>query len=162
MASKNKKNKVKDNTIATNNRARFDYEILDTYEAGIQLVGTEVKALRNGAVKLDDAHAQECSNGIEIVNLYIPEYTKAGPRNQHSTKRARKLLLHKREINKILGSIAKQGMTAVPLKMYFNDKGLAKMLLGLGKGKKDFDKRAVIKEREWNISKNRILKDYNN
>ena len=160
MASK-KKTKVTDGTIANNRRAKFDYEILDTFEAGIALVGTEVKALRNGAVKLDDAHAQECSDGIEIVNLYIPEYTKAGPQQQHSTKRARKLLLHKREINKILGSIAKEGMTAVPLKMYFNDRGLAKMLLGLGKGKRTVDKRATIKEREWNIDKQRIMKEYN-
>ena len=162
MSGKNKKSS-NDGTIATNRRARFDYEIIDTYEAGIMLTGSEVKSLRNVGVKLDDAHAQSTENGeIEIVNLHITEYKQSNNFEKHITNRKRKLLLHKREIKKILSSIAKDGLTAVPIKMYFNEKGIAKMLLGLAKGKRAVDKRNTIKDREWKVSQSRTLKNYNN
>ena len=156
-----KKKKGDSSLITQNRRARFDYEILTTYEAGIVLLGTEVKALRNGAIKLDDAHVQEVSHGLEIVNLYIPEYNKAHSRQQHNTKRPRVLLLHKREIKKIASMLARDGLTMIPLKMFFNEKGFVKVLLGLGRGKKLVDRRQSIKSREWNIQQKRVLKNYN-
>ena len=166
--AKKKTKTVSDGTIATNRRAKYDYQILDTYEAGIALVGSEVKALRSGySIRIEESHIQQMdmtrthTMEIEIVNLHIPEYRQANRFNGHVPVRPRKLLLHKREIRKIVDTITKGGCTAIPLKMYFNDDGRIKVLLGVAKGKKTVDKRQNIKDREWNISKQRTLKHYN-
>ncbi|MGB1361101.1 MAG: SsrA-binding protein SmpB [Alphaproteobacteria bacterium] len=156
------KKQTNDGLIANNRRAKFDYEITDTYEAGVMLVGSEVKSLRLSSVKLDDAHVQATSEDeLEIVNLHINEYNNANKLGGHKPKRARKLLLHRREINKIISGLAKNGYTAIPLKMYFNEKGIVKLLIGLGKGQRTVDKRQNIKDREWKIEKQRAFKDYN-
>lgn len=163
------KNKnISDGVIATNRRAKYDYEILDTYEAGIALVGSEVKALRmRYAIRIEESHIQQVDMTrtktleIEIVNLHIPEYKQANRFNGHTPTRPRKLLLHKREIRKVLDTITKGGCTAIPLKMYFNKDGRIKVLFGVAKGKKTVDKRRAIKDREWNINKQRTLKHYN-
>lgn len=143
--------------VAQNRKARHDYFIEETIEAGIMLQGTEVKSLREGKSNIKDSHAAEMEEAIYLFNAYIPEYTKAN-RFNHETRRPRKLLLHKREINKLMGKIKLKGYTLVPLSIYFNKKNIAKVELGLAKGKKQHDKRAAIKEREWNIEKQRALK----
>ncbi len=167
MAKKPKKS-ISDGTIATNRRAKYDYEILDTYEAGIALVGSEVKALRSGySIRIEESHIQQMDMGrthtveIEIVNLHIPEYKQANRFNGHVPMRPRKVLLHKHEIRKIVDTMTKRGCTAIPLKIYFNEDGRVKLLFGVAKGKKTVDKRHTIKDREWNISKQRTLKNFN-
>ncbi len=167
MAKKQKKS-VSDGTIATHRRARYDYDILSTYEAGVALVGSEVKALRSGySIRIEDAHVQQvdmtrtAAVEIEMVNLHIPEYKQANRFSGHTPTRPRKLLLHKREIRKIIDTMTKGGCTAIPLKMYFNEDGRVKVLLGVAKGKKTVDKRQTIKDREWNIDKQRTLKNFN-
>ena len=162
MTEKSDKAGKKDSVIANNRRAKFDYEISETFEAGIALMGSEVKSLRTQGVKLDDAHAQITENGeLEIVNLHIGEYKNANKMATHKENRPRKLLLHRREINKIAVGVSRNGMTAVPLKMYFNTKGMVKMLIGIGKGKRNVDKRGSIKDREWKIEKQRAFKNFN-
>jgi len=162
MTKKNIDNNNNEKVIANNRRAKFDYEIIETYETGIFLLGSEVKSLRLSSVKLDDAHAQFTNNNeLEIVNLYISEYKSANKMATHKENRPRKLLLHRREINKIISRISKDGLTAIPLKLYFNQKGLVKMLLGIGRGKGNVDKRHSIKEREWKIAKQRTFKNFN-
>lgn len=163
-----KSTKTSDGAIATNRRVRYDYEILDTYEAGISLLGSEVKSLRVGhAVRIEDAHIQQMSTAhtdtleLEMVNLHIPEYKQANKFSGHLPLRPRKLLLHKREIRKILDHITRGGCTAIPLKMYFNKDGRIKVQIAVAKGKKTVDKRHAIKDREWNINKRRTLKNYN-
>ncbi len=161
MGNDTKKDK-KSNSIAKNRRARFDYEIISKFEAGICLVGTEVKSLRGFAVRLEDAHVEVAQSGeVKIFNLYIGEYLNAGPKIQHKPKRSRDLLLHKAEIKKIASAVQKKGMTVVALSIYFNNWGLVKVEIALAKGKTGVDKRSAIKTREWNISKQRILKNYN-
>ena len=142
--------------IAENRRARFDYMIEDTLEAGIQLVGTEVKSLRGGRASLSDAYASEDKGELWLWNMHIPEY---GPANRfnHEPKRARKLLLHRRQISRLLGQVQREGYTLIPLAIYFNDRGRAKCELGLARGKKAHDKRQAIKERDWNREKRRLL-----
>lgn len=140
-----------------NRKARFNYEILETYEAGIVLTGTEVKSLRQGKANIVDAHAGEMEGDMYLFNLYIAEYS-GGNRFNHETRRPRKLLLHKNEINRLLGKVQTKGLTLIPLSIYFNRKGFAKVSLGLGKGKKLHDKRATEKEREWQRDKARALK----
>ena len=158
--SNNENNNEK--VIANNRRAKFDYEIIETYEAGICLLGSEVKSLRLNSIKLDDAHAQFTENNeIEIVNLHISEYKNTAKISIHKKNRPKKLLLHRREINKIISKISKDGLTAIPLKLYFNQKGLIKLLLGIGRGKKNIDKRHSIKDREWKINKQRTFKNFN-
>lgn len=146
--------------VAQNRRARFDYAISETVEAGIVLLGTEVKSLRLGRANVAEAYAgrQGDSRDIWLYNSYIPEY---GPARHftHEPKRLRKLLVRKREANKLLSAIARDGMTLVPLSIYFNDRGLAKVSLGLAKGKKTVDKRETIKQREWDRQKSRVLRD---
>jgi SsrA-binding protein len=142
---------------AQNRKARHNYFIEDTLEVGIMLLGTEVKSLRAGQGNLNDAYAAEQSGELYLLNAHIPEY-KHGNRNNHAPRRPRKLLLRARELNKLLGAISREGMTAVPLSIYFNDRGLAKVELGLAKGKKQHDKRASIKERDWNREKARTLR----
>lgn len=148
--------------IANNKRARFDYFIEDTIECGIVLTGTEVKALRHvRGASLQEAHAAEHDGEMFIYNLYIPDYGHAGAHLQHNHKRPRKLLLHKKEMARLFGEIAKAGITIVPMNLYFNPRGLVKLELGIAKGKKQHDKRQVIKDRDWNRQKSRILRDNN-
>lgn len=143
--------------IAENRKARYEYFIEETLEAGIMLVGTEVKSLRHGRATIGDAHAGEMKGELWIFNLNIPEYS-AGNRHNHEPKRARKLLVHQKQMDKLLGQVKMKGFTLVPLKMYFNVRGIVKVLLGLGKGKKEYEKRETIKERDWHRQQRQILK----
>lgn len=145
--------------IADNRKARFNYSISETYEAGLMLVGSEVKSLRAGQGSLNDAYAQAKDGELFLVNLYIPSYLQAAHQQGHATRRPRKLLLHKREIEKMSTAIQRQGMTVVPLKLYFTEKGRVKVEVGLAQGKKMADKRETIKERSWARDKARLLRD---
>ncbi|MCR4556084.1 MAG: SsrA-binding protein SmpB [Alphaproteobacteria bacterium] len=145
--------------IGVNRKAHYDYEITDTLEAGIVLFGTEVKSLRSNKVNLTDSYAGlTADNEVFLYQMGIPKYSMANLTN-HEPKRNRKLLLKKREIQKLIGALKKSGYSLIPLKIYFNEKGFVKISLGLGKGKKNIDKREAIKEREWNREKSRILKN---
>ncbi|MBB4838747.1 SsrA-binding protein [Sphingomonas kyeonggiensis] len=144
-------------TVAENRRARFDYFIEHTYEAGIALTGTEVKSLRFGEGSIAEAYAEVTDSGVWLVNSNIPEFSH-GNRFNHEPKRPRKLLLHEREINKLHGAVAREGMTLVPLSIYFNGRGRAKVELALAKGKKTHDKRESIKERDWKREQGRLLR----
>ena len=143
--------------IAENRKARYEYFIEEDIEAGIILTGTEVKSLRMGRSTISDAHAAEKQGELWIFNLNIPEY-KMGNRYNHDPKRPRKLLLHKKQVNKLLGKIKIKGLTLVPLKMYFNPRGMVKILLGVGKGKKEYEKRDTIKQRDWQREQRALLK----
>lgn len=142
--------------IAQNRRARFDYFIEETFEAGIVLTGTEVKSLRQGHANIAESYATEKNGEIWLINSYIAEYS-AG-RDNHEPRRPRKLLLHKREIEKLIGGIQRQGMTMVPLALYFNARGIAKLRLGLARGKKLHDKRETTKQRDWAREKARLMR----
>jgi SsrA-binding protein len=144
--------------VAENRRARFEYFIEDTYEAGIALTGTEVKSLRFGEGSIAEAYAEVRDEQAWLVNANIPEFSH-GNRFNHEPKRPRKLLLHEREINKLHGAVAREGMTLVPLTVYFNSKGRAKVELALAKGKKAHDKRDTIRERDWKREQGRLLRD---
>lgn len=144
--------------IAENRRARREYEIEDTLEAGIMLVGSEVKSLRNGRANIAESYASIEDGGFYLINADIPIYTAAN-RFNHEPKRKRKLLVHRREISKIAVAIERAGRTAVPLKLYFNDRGIAKLEIGLAKGRKTVDKRNAVKERDWNRDKQRLMKE---
>lgn len=145
--------------IGVNRKAHYDYEITDTWEAGIVLFGTEVKSLRNNKVSLSDSYAGlTADNEVFVYQMNIPKYSMAKLTN-HEPKRNRKLLLKKREIKKLIGLLKKSGYSLIPLKIYFNEKGFVKLSIGLGKGKRNIDKRQTIKDREWNREKSRILKN---
>src|SRR5579862_5810538 len=136
MAAKPKSDRAKaQRFVAMNRKARHDYFITDTVEAGIVLAGTEVKSLRTGQASIQESFAGPKDGALYLLNAYIPEYKQAGVHLQHEVRRARKLLLHKREMNKLMGAVKKEGMTLVPLGVYFNRRGIAKVELGLGKGK---------------------------
>ena len=143
---------------AENRKARFTYAIGDTLECGIMLVGSEVKSLRGGKSTIAESYAHAKDGELWLVNAYIPEYTQAS-RFNHEPKRTRKLLVHKREVAKFSIAIQREGMTLIPLKMYFNEKGRAKVLLGVAKGKKLHDKRETEKSRDWARDKARLLRD---
>jgi SsrA-binding protein len=143
--------------IADNRKARFHYEIGETLEAGIALSGTEVKSLRNGKATIGESFAGPREGEIWLYNANIPEYLQAS-RFNHTPKRPRKLLLHKRQINKLIGAVERDGMTIVPLKLYFNDKGRAKVELALARGKKLHDKRETEKQRSWDRERGRLLR----
>ncbi|MBL0925752.1 MAG: SsrA-binding protein SmpB [Sphingomonadaceae bacterium] len=145
-------------TVAENRRARYDYHIDDKYEAGIVLTGTEVKSLRFGEGSIAESYAEVKDDQIWLINANIPEFSH-GNRYNHEPKRPRKLLLNVREINKLHGAVMRQGMTLVPLSIYFNGKGRAKVELALAKGKKAPDKRATEKERDWKREQGRIMRD---
>jgi SsrA-binding protein len=145
-------------TVAENRRARFDYAIVDVVEAGIVLTGTEVKSLRFGEGSIAESYAEVKGSEIWLVNANIPEFSH-GNRFNHEPKRPRKLLLNFREITKLHGKVARDGMTLVPLSVYFNTRGRAKVELALAKGRKAHDKREHIKEREWKRDAARILRD---
>lgn len=145
-------------TVAENRRARYEYFIDDTVEAGIALTGTEVKSLRFGQGSIVESYAEVQDGQVWLVNANIPEFSH-GNRFNHEPKRPRKLLLHEREINKLYGAVARDGMTLVPLSIYFNGRGRAKVELALAKGKKAQDKREAIKERDWKREAARVLRD---
>ncbi|HCK33493.1 MAG: SsrA-binding protein [Micavibrio sp.] len=145
--------------IAVNKRARFDYAIEDTFEAGMQLTGSEVKSMRLGKVSLNESYADEQKGEIFLINANVAEYPSAPNYLQHQPTRLRKLLLNQKEINKIIGSIQRAGYTLVPMRLYFNKRGLVKCELGLGRGKKEHDKRETKKERDWSRQKNRLLRE---
>lgn len=145
-------------TIATNRRARFDYEIEDTVEAGIMLVGSEVKALRGGRVTIAEAYAGKKEGELWLFNLHIPTY-EAANRFNHEPKRHRKLLLKKRELGRLFAAVDQKGVTLVPTHLYFNKDGRVKLELGLGKGKKAHDKRQTEKDRDWKRGKARLMRD---
>jgi SsrA-binding protein len=145
-------------TVADNRKARFNYEILETFEAGIALTGTEVKSLRQGKATIGEAYAGPSGEELFLFNAYIPEYLQAN-RFNHETRRPRRLLLHKRQINKLIGATQREGFTVIPLKIYFNDRGRAKVELGLGRGKKLHDKRETEKERSWNRERARLMRE---
>jgi SsrA-binding protein len=153
-----KKKDDNNKTIAENRKARFTYAIGDTLEAGIALVGSEVKSLRGGKSTISESYAQAKEGELFLVNAYIPEYTQAS-RFNHEPKRVRKLLVHKHQAAKLANAIQREGMTLIPLKMYFNDKGRAKVLLGIAKGKKLHDKRETEKSRDWARDKARLMRD---
>ena len=142
---------------AENRRARHDYTIIEDIEAGIVLAGTEVKSLRQGKANLTESYAGQQEGELYLFNAYIPEY-QAKTFFSHETRRPRKLLLHSRQIRKLIGSIARDGMTLVPLDIHFNERGLAKVSLGLAKGRKLHDKRAAEKERDWKREKARVMR----
>ncbi len=144
--------------IAENRRARYDYFLEDTFEAGVVLTGTEVKALREGRANIAESYAATEGDEIVLVNAYIPEY---GPANRfnHEPRRPRKLLLHRKQISRLLGSVRRDGRTLIPTKLYFNDKGRVKLELCLAKGKKLHDKREATADRDWARDKARLMRD---
>ncbi|HPF46629.1 MAG: SsrA-binding protein SmpB [Alphaproteobacteria bacterium] len=144
--------------IALNRKARHNYIIEEEIEAGVVLSGSEVKSLRAGESNITDSYAEVKDGEVFLINAYIKEYEQAN-RFNHSARRVRKLLLHRKQINKMMAAVQRKGMTLVTLKLYFNDKNRAKVLLGLARGKKLHDKRASDKERDWNRQKERLLKD---
>jgi len=144
--------------VAENRKARFNYEIGDTLEAGIALTGSEVKSLRSGRANIADSYATDDGGELYLINAHIAEYKQAG-RTNHAPTRPRKLLLHRKEIGKLAGAIQREGMTVVPLKIYFNARGIAKVELGLAKGKKLHDKRETEKKRDWERQKGRLMRE---
>ena len=144
--------------IADNRGARYHYEITDTVEAGIALVGTEVKSLRANKATIGEAYAGPSGDEIFLFNATIPEYLQAN-RFNHEPRRPRRLLLHKRQINKFIGATQREGFTLVPLKLYFNEKGRAKIEIGLGRGKKLHDKRESEKKKDWDRERARLMRD---
>ena len=144
--------------IAENRRARFDYFLEDTFEAGLMLTGTEVKALRLGRANIAESYAIAEGREIVLVNANFPEY---GPANRfnHDPKRPRKLLLHRKEIDKMLGAVQREGRTLIPTKLYFNEKGMVKLELSLAKGKKLHDKRDTEADRDWKREQGRLMRD---
>lgn len=146
-------------TVAENRRARFEYQLEDDIEAGLQLTGTEVKSLRQGQANIAESYASVENGGLFLINANIPEYQQAGPFYQHEPKRPRRLLLHKKEIAKLAQAVDREGMTLVPVELYFNARGIAKLKLCVAKGKKLHDKRETEKKRDWNREKARIMRD---
>jgi len=143
--------------IADNRKARFAFAIDDTLEAGLMLTGSEVKSLRTGKATIAESYAHAKDGELFLVNAYIPEYTQAS-RFNHEPKRTRKLLVHKKEANRLSMAIRREGTTLIPLRLYFNPKGIAKILLGVAKGKKLHDKRETEKQRDWQRDKARLMR----
>ena len=145
-------------TVAENRRARFEYFIEEVFEAGIALTGTEVKSLRGGEGSIAESYAHVSNGEAWLVNANIPEFSH-GNRFNHEPKRPRKLLLHEREIEKMIGAVERKGMTLIPLSVYFNGRGRAKVELALAKGKQNHDKRDSVKEQDWKREQGRIMRD---
>ncbi|MGD9867035.1 MAG: SsrA-binding protein SmpB [Hyphomicrobiales bacterium] len=144
--------------VAENRKARFNYEIVETFEAGLALLGSEVKSLRSGRANIAEAYASDHDGALYLINANIPEYKQANRQN-HDPHRPRKLLMHRREIDKLTGAIRREGMTIVPLKLYFNNRGIAKLQVALARGKKLHDKRETAKKRDWQRQKSRLLRE---
>ena len=145
--------------VAENRRARFEYFIEDVFEAGIMLTGTEVKSLRFGEGSIAESYAEVKNGEVWLVNANVPEFSH-GNRHNHVPKRPRKLLLHEREIARLTGAVERKGMTLVPLSVYFNGRGRAKVELALARGKNNADKRQVTKDRDWQRDKARLMRDH--
>ncbi|MEL6507899.1 MAG: SsrA-binding protein SmpB [Pseudomonadota bacterium] len=145
-------------TIAENRKARHDYFINEVIEAGLILTGTEVKSLREGKATIAESYASPEADGIYLVNANIPEYSK-GNRENHAPKRARKLLLHRKEIAQLVQAVERKGFTLVPLRLFFNDRGMVKMDVGIAQGKKIHDKRDTAKDRDWGRQKQRLMRE---
>ena len=159
MTTKAEERALAQRYVSLNRKARHDYFILDTIEAGIVLSGTEVKSLRTGQASIQESFATPKDGTIYLLNAFIPEYKQAGAHLQHETRRPRQLLLRKKQIEKLLGAVKREGVTLIPLGVYFNKRGIAKIELGLAKGKQQADKRAAIKERDWKRDKARIMRE---
>lgn len=157
MAQK-KKSDPNNRVVAENRKARHNYEIGEVFEAGLQLLGTEVKSLRTGKANIAESYASEENGEIVLINSNIEEYSQ-GNRFNHEPRRPRKLLLHKREIAKMINAVQRDGMTIVPLKLYFNDKGRAKLAVAVCRGKKAYDKRQDAKKRDWQRDKARLMRE---
>ncbi|MEM9999996.1 MAG: SsrA-binding protein SmpB [Pseudomonadota bacterium] len=158
MGQSKKKSDPNRKLVAENRKARFNYEILDTVEAGLMLHGTEVKSLRNGEANIAESYASYEDDEMWLINAHIPEYLEAN-RFNHEPRRRRKLLLNKREIVKMVNATEREGMTIVPLKLYFNDRGRAKLQLAVARGKKVYDKRETEKKRDWQRDKARLMRE---
>jgi len=144
--------------VAENRKARRNYDIEETFEAGLVLTGTEVKSLRSGKGNIAESYASDENGELFLLNAYIPEYAEAS-RFNHSPRRARKLLLHRKQIHKLMIAIQREGMTLVPLRLYFNDRGIAKLELALAKGRKLHDKRQAERKRDWERQKARLMRE---
>lgn len=158
MATKSKKDTTTGKLVADNRKARYNYEFVDTLEAGLVLTGTEVKSLRNGQANIAESYASEEGGEIWLINSYIPEYGE-GNRFNHEPRRKRKLLLHKKQMAKLSSGVRRDGMTIVPNRLYFNERGKAKLQIALAKGRKSHDKRQVSKERDWKREQSRLMKE---
>jgi SsrA-binding protein len=145
--------------IAENRRARYDYFLEQTFEAGLALTGSEVKSLRNGKANIAESYAAVEGDEIVLINADIPPYLQAGPYFNHEPRRHRKLLLKRREIDRLIGAIQRDGLTLIPTKLYWSDKGLAKLEVALAKGKKIHDKRETEAKRDWQRDKARLMRD---
>lgn len=156
VAKSSKSDYISTGVVAQNRRASFDYFIDETYTAGLELTGTEVKSLRQGHANINDAYGLEKNGELFISNMFIAEYANKGYAS-HAEKRDRKLLLKRKEINDIIGSLARKGTTLVAVKLFFDERGRAKMIVGLGRGKKLYDKRETMKDRDWSHDKQRIM-----
>ncbi len=156
MAAKKKPDGRK--VVADNRKARHNFFFEDVIEAGIVLTGTEVKSLREGKANIAESYASHEDGAIWLINSNIPQYS-AGNRNNHEPRRHRKLLLHQRQIDKLIMAVAREGMTLVPVKLFFNERGMVKLDLALAKGKKIHDKRQVSKDRDWNRQKARLMRE---
>ena len=159
MAPQPQKGKSSGRLVADNRKARFNYELGEMMEAGIELTGTEVKSLRTGKATISESYAStEGGDQLWLINAHIPEYLQ-GNRFNHDPRRPRRLLLHRRQINRLMGAVQREGMTIVPLRLYFNDRGMAKVAIALGRGKKTHDKRETEKKRDWDRERGRLLRD---
>lgn len=143
---------------AQNRRARHDYRIEERFEAGLMLTGSEVKSLRGGRASIGEAYVTERAGELFLQGAHIPEY-KAATRNNHEPRRLRKLLVHRRELAKLVGQVRREGYTLIPLAIYFNERGIAKLDVGLARGKRKADKREDIKARDWQRRKSRLLRE---
>ena len=150
-----------DRFVAQNRRARHDYFINETLEVGIILEGTEVKSLRSGQASIQEAFARETDGELWLINAFVPPYQMASPKTNHEPRRPRKLLIHRKELDKVMGLTKREGITLIPLAIYFNDRGRAKLEIGLARGKKKADKREDEKTRDWQRDKSRILRERN-
>lgn len=146
-------------TVADNRRAGYEYSLEDKYEAGMMLTGTEVKSLRHGQASIKEAYVGPHKGEIWAYNINIPEYKQANHGQQHEPKRPRKLLLKQKEVHKLMGAVQREGYTIIPLRLYFNARGLAKLEIALAKGKKIHDKRETEKKRDWGREQRKLLKD---
>lgn len=155
---KTKKESANGRLVAENRKARHNYEFVETFEVGLVLTGTEVKSLRNGQANIAESYATEEDGEIWLINSYIPEYTQAN-RFNHNPRRRRKLLMHRREMARLANAVHREGMTIVPNRLYFNDRGRVKLQIALAKGRKAHDKREESKKRDWEREKSRLMRE---